>query len=176
MLTPLFHMIELYIQQYSELFISADDLITEENQNDEKGKHIWVAALNLENSHLNNKCVLDFTNFLMSKMLMILSNPDIRSLHSYSCKIIILILETFSGNNQLEFFALVAELIQTLEDLNEFDKLFFDKNDLSSKVLNRFMVNSSALADNSDAGSKTSRRLIVIENPAYCFHLQENIT
>ena len=51
----------------------------------------------------------------MSTMLRILTNPKVKSLHSDSCKIVVLILEKFSLNSQYEFFNLIIELILTLE-------------------------------------------------------------
>ena len=52
---------------------------------------------------------------MVSRMLLILANPDIKSLHVNSCKIIILILETYNINSKFEFFKLISELIFTLE-------------------------------------------------------------
>ncbi|CAF0994244.1 unnamed protein product, partial [Brachionus calyciflorus] len=157
-LTPLFHMIELYIKQYSELFITNDDLV----MNDKK---------TLKNN------AKEFTNFLMSRMLLILSNPDIKSLHSYSCKIIILILETFSLQSQYDFFLLISELILTLDDLMDFDKAFYDRNETDSKVLNRFSHGESDSEQlEKESGLVVSKKQIIIESPTNCLYLQDNIT
>lgn len=121
-------MIELYIQQYSEYFTITNCLelnnvntnVCLESKkicfNIEKGFAMLLCFLvSIFDSRLLLDFVLDFTNFLISRMLRILLNPDIKSLHSNSTKIIILILETFSVSNHFDFFSLVSEIILSLE-------------------------------------------------------------
>jgi hypothetical protein len=87
-------MVELYIKQYDELFTYF--------------KH---------DSNLNEIKRLEdeFTSFFMSRMLYILSSPEIKTLHAKSCKLIVLILETFNLNSKFDFYCLVTELIHTLD-------------------------------------------------------------
>ncbi len=52
--------------------------------------------------------------------------------------------------------------------MNEFDKEFFDKNNEEPKILHRFNLNPKE--------TEMKSKLIVIETPTHCFHLQENMT
>ena len=124
-------MIELYIQQYSEYFTITNYLelnnvntnVCLESKkicfNIEKGLMCFFAVVvkSMIDSPLDFYFVLDFTNFLISRMLRILLNPEIKSLHSNSTKIIILMLETFSVSNHFDFFSLVSEIILSLEGI-----------------------------------------------------------
>ena len=47
-------------------------------------------------------------------MLRILANPEIKSLHAYSIKLIVLILETFYSKSPFNFLGLVTEIINSL--------------------------------------------------------------
>ena len=146
----------------------------------------------------------------MSRMLRILSNPHIKLLHPNGCKIVIIILETFGAHSSLEFYNLIVELILALEgkclhsliflsfplspqisaiftivlqDLNDFDKEFFDDGNAEAKVLRRFVVDwpyASASGDTSNATINEQLNMynesIAIGSPSDCSHLQENIT
>ena len=53
-------------------------------------------------------------------MLRILANPEIKSLHAYSIKLIVLILETFYSKSPFNFLGLVTEIINSLCGKNFF--------------------------------------------------------
>ena len=203
-------MIELYIQQYSEYFTITNYLelnnvntnVCLESKkicfNIEKGFDVAFLFLVFD-SPLLLYFVLDFTNFLISRMLRILLNPDIKSLHSNSTKIIILILETFSVSNHFDFFSLVSEIILSLEgrlwflfselafnliynlktlDLVEFDKEFYDKNEHEPKTLKRFNIEFDQTNPENEHNEMllNKKNFIIIETPQQCSSLQENLT
>lgn len=81
-------MVELYIKQHIELFI--------------------------EPSSSENELSI----FLINRMLMILSNPEIRSLHTNSLQILEILSETFFQHNEFSFVKLVIELVLTLQGIS----------------------------------------------------------
>ncbi len=137
----------------------------------------------------------------MSRLFRFLSNPDTKLLHSKCRKIVILILESFSIDSHLDFFNLTCELILALEgrnliviwwlllkifnylckDLSEFDKEFFEKNQLGQKILKRFNFALDSRSDINVENIQTqnkflAKQYILIENLFQCKSLQENIT
>ncbi len=47
-------------------------------------------------------------------MLRILANPEVKSLHSHSIRLVVLILETFCTNSPYNFLDIITELINSL--------------------------------------------------------------
>ncbi len=58
-------------------------------------------------------------------------------------------------------------------DLNEIDGEFFDRNFDEPKLLNRFNFQSN---DPNQQEVEMKTKLILIETPSHCSHLQDNIT
>jgi hypothetical protein len=93
-LTPIFNMIGLYIEQYSELFVTVPAIRPDSNE------------LSIQRT---------FTNFLISRLMRILANPNIESLHQSSSKILVSSMQTIGINSSFEFYNLLKEFIETLE-------------------------------------------------------------
>lgn len=72
----------------------------------------------------------------------------------------------------------IIKFIYFLQDLIEFDKAFYDRNETEPKLLNRFRPEELFELTNQDDQESIllNKKQIIIETPTNCSYLQENIT
>lgn len=162
-LTPIFHMIQLYVKQYIGSFVNVihnefDKQIL--NQNMENGSNVTFVSSWKVHNQFYFLFLEEFNYFLINKMVRILSNASIKSLHDDSSKTIILILESLSMHSPVEFLDLVTEFIWALEG---FTWLHFFNGQLN--LLNHFNFKTWT----SLTSYSTTRTIWIVK---YCIDLQ----